>query len=75
LNGRPSAFGSEVKLDSYTTVDLGAGYRFSPSVTVSGRVQNLFDEEYALAATGAGDLYLAQDRFFSVELRYDYDRQ
>jgi vitamin B12 transporter len=64
---------SETTLDSYTTVDLGAGYRFSPSVTVSGRVQNLFDEEYALAATGSGDLYLAQDRFFSVELRYDYD--
>jgi hypothetical protein len=36
-------------------------------------VQNLFDEEYALAATGSGDLYLAQDRFFSIELRYDYD--
>jgi vitamin B12 transporter len=64
---RDSRF-SDTMLAPYTTVDIAAGYRFSPSVSVTGRIQNLFDEDYELAAT-----YPAQGRFVGVELRYDYD--
>jgi vitamin B12 transporter len=64
---RDSRF-SETMLDAYTTVDLAAGYRLGPSVSVTGRIQNLFDEDYELAAT-----YPAQGRFVGIELRYDYD--
>jgi vitamin B12 transporter len=63
---RDSRFSPTV-MDAYTTVDLSAGYRFSRHVSVSGRVENLFDEDYELAAT-----YPAQGRYVGVELRYDY---
>jgi vitamin B12 transporter len=64
---RDSRFSATI-MDAYSTLDVAAGYRFSPSFSVSGRVQNLFDEDYELAAS-----YPAQGRFISMELRYDYD--
>lgn len=63
---RDSRF-SDIVLDPYTTIDLALGYRVAPALTVSGRIRNLFDEDYELAAT-----YPAQGRLVSVELRYDY---
>ena len=63
---RDSRF-SDTVMGAYTTVDVAAGYRFGRSLAVTGRVQNVFDEAYELAAT-----YPAQDRFVSIELRYDY---
>jgi len=66
---RDSRFSDEV-LDAYATLDLGAGYRFGSAVTLSGRIENLFDEDYELAST-----YPAQGRFVSVEFRYDYNAQ
>jgi vitamin B12 transporter len=63
---RDSRF-SDIVLEPYTTVDLALAFRIAPTLTISGRVQNLFDEEYELAAT-----YPAQDRLVSIELRYDY---
>ena len=64
---RDSRFTSTM-LDAYTTVDIAAGYRFGPSLSVVGRVRNLLDEDYELAAT-----YPAQGRFVGLELRYRYD--
>lgn len=64
---RDSRF-SDITMDAYTTVGINAGYRFGRSLTIAGRVENLFDESYELAAT-----YPGQDRFVGVELRYDYD--
>lgn len=64
---RDSRFSSAM-LDAYTRFDIAAGYRFSPSLSLIGSVQNLFDKDYELAAT-----YPAQGRFVSMELRYTYN--
>jgi vitamin B12 transporter len=66
---RDSRF-SNAMLDEYATVDLRAGYRLGHAVTISGRIENLFDEDYELAAS-----YPAQGRFVGVEFRYDYTAQ
>lgn len=66
---RDSRF-SDTIMDAYTRVDIAAGYRFGRALAITGRVENLFDEAYELAAT-----YPAQDRFIGMELRYDYDAQ
>jgi len=40
-----------VSLDSYTVVNLAAGYKVWPQVRVYGRVENLFDKQYEEAFT------------------------
>ncbi len=39
----------DVKLDAYTLVNLSGEYRFSRQWSLSGRIENLLDEEYMLA--------------------------
>ena len=39
------------KLDGYAVVNLTAAYKLADDWTISGRVNNLFDREYALATT------------------------
>jgi len=63
-----SAF-DNTTLDSYTLVNLTGTYNVSKGLKLNAKVENLFDKEYALAATGAGD-YRVQDRAVFFELRY-----
>ncbi len=42
----PGAGGQQVKLDSYTLVNLAASYQATNRVRVYGRIENLFDETY-----------------------------
>ena len=42
----PGAAGQQVKLDSYTLVNLAASYQATNRVRVYGRIENLFDEAY-----------------------------
>ncbi len=42
----PGAAGQQVKLDSYTLVNLAASYQATDRVRVYGRIENLFDEAY-----------------------------
>ena len=63
-----SAFDTKT-LDGYTLVNLTGTYNVNKELKLNARVENLFDKEYALAATGAGD-YSIQDRAVFLELRY-----
>jgi vitamin B12 transporter len=36
----------QVRLDSFTLVDLGGDYRITDTVQLYARVENLFDEKY-----------------------------
>jgi vitamin B12 transporter len=56
---------NDVRLDAYTLVDLRAEYRFSDSLTLQGRIENLLDEEYETAA-----YYNQPGRSFYLTLRY-----
>lgn len=40
-------FGPRVLLDDFTLVNLAADWNVMPNITVFGRVENLFDEEYS----------------------------
>ncbi len=42
----PGAAGQQVKLDSYTLVNLATSYQATDRVRVYGRIENLFDEAY-----------------------------
>ena len=43
INATPQ---TQVTLDSYTLVNIGAGYEFTENLELYGRVENLFDEDY-----------------------------
>lgn len=58
-----------VQLGGYTLANLIGSYKLNKELTANARVENLFDEDYALAATGAGN-YSIQDRAVFFELRY-----
>jgi vitamin B12 transporter len=58
-----------VQLGGYTLANLSGSYKPHKDLTINARIENLFDEKYALAATGAGN-YAAQDRAVFFELRY-----
>jgi vitamin B12 transporter len=40
---------SSVELLSYTLLNLTGEYRFTPQWSLSGRIENLLDEDYMLA--------------------------
>ena len=42
------------RIDSYTVVDLSARFEVTPKLTGFVRIDNLFDEEYAVARRPAG---------------------
>jgi vitamin B12 transporter len=58
-----------VRLAGYTLANLTGSYKLDKELTFNARVENLFDKQYALAATGAGD-YSSRDRAVFLELRY-----
>ena len=56
---------SEITTDAYTLVGLSGEYRFTDAFIVSGRVENLTDEDYQLA-----DGYNTPERSYYMNLRY-----
>ncbi|MCK6265765.1 TonB-dependent receptor [Vibrio sp. ZSDE26] len=63
-------------LASYTTVDLGIGYRATEQLTLGLRANNLFDEEYQTAVsthyTGETLYYQGAERSFFATATYQF---
>ncbi len=55
------------ELDSYSLVDFATSYYFDNGVTVSGKVANLFDEDYETASG-----YKTQDRNYYATIAYQF---
>jgi vitamin B12 transporter len=57
-----------VTLDSYTLVNATLRYRVNAALTMQGRFENLFDEDYAFA-----EGYRTEGRTYTVGVRYSFD--
>jgi vitamin B12 transporter len=57
-----------VTLDSYALVNATVRYRVNPALTLQGRLDNLFDEDYVLAQG-----YRTEGRSYTVGVRYSFD--
>ena len=57
-----------VTLDSYALVNATVRYRVNPALTLQGRLENLFDEDYVLAQG-----YRTEGRSYTVGVRYSFD--
>jgi vitamin B12 transporter len=57
-----------VTLDSYELVNATLRYRATSALTLQGRVENLFDENYALAQG-----YRTEGRNYTVGVRYNFE--
>lgn len=56
-----------VNLDAFTLLNLSGQYRLTEQISINGRIENLTDEKYALAAT-----YRPPERSYSFNLVYDF---
>jgi vitamin B12 transporter len=61
-------FPSAVTLDSYTLINATLRYRVNGALTLQGRLENLFDEDYALA-----EGYRTEGRTYTVGVRYSFE--
>ena len=61
-------FPDNVTLDSYTLVNATLRYRVNDALTLQGRLENLFDEDYMLAQG-----YRTEGRSYTVGVRYSFD--
>jgi vitamin B12 transporter len=57
-----------VRLDSYALLNATLRYRVTDAFTLQGRLENLFDEDYVLAAG-----YRTEGRSYTVGVRYSFD--
>jgi vitamin B12 transporter len=57
-----------VTLDSYTLVNATARWRVNSALTLQGRFENLFDEDYAFA-----EGYRTEGRTYTIGVRYSFD--
>jgi vitamin B12 transporter len=57
-----------VTLDAYTLVNATVRYRLNSALTMQGRIENLFDEDYAFA-----EGYRAEGRTYTIGVRYGFD--
>ena len=55
-------------LDSYTLVNATARWRVNSALTLQGRLENLFDEDYAFA-----EGYRTEGRTYTIGVRYSFD--
>jgi vitamin B12 transporter len=60
-------FPTDVTLDSYTLVNATLRYRVNDALTLQGRLENLFDEDYTLA-----EGYRTEGRSYTVGVRYNF---
>jgi vitamin B12 transporter len=61
-------FPSNVTLDAYALVNASLRYRVNGALTLQGRLENLFDENYTLA-----EGYRTEGRTYTVGVRYSFD--
>ena len=67
-NRKDFGFPENVTLDSYALVNATLRYRVSGALTLQGRLENAFDEEYTLA-----EGYRTEGRSYTVGVRYSFD--
>ena len=70
--GRRNDRSASVRLGGYTLVDLRYSYPISKSLSLSGKVENLFDSHYVLASSFSGD-YATPERSYFLTLSYQPD--
>jgi len=61
-------FPEPVTLDSYALVNATARYRVNAALTLQGRIENAFDEDYTLA-----EGYRTEGRAYTIGVRYSFD--
>ena len=61
-------FPENVTLDSYALVNATVRYRVSAALTLQGRIENAFDEDYTLA-----EGYRTEGRAYTIGVRYTFD--
>ncbi len=61
-------FPENVTLDSYTLVNATVRYRATPQLTVQGRLENAFDEDYVLAQG-----YRTEGRAYTIGVRFNFE--
>ncbi|QRF90584.1 TonB-dependent siderophore receptor [Alcaligenes faecalis] len=54
---------------AYTLLDLGLAYRASPSVTLTGRVRNVTDKQYAVGTNSISYYYAGAPRTYELTVR------
>jgi vitamin B12 transporter len=59
---------SNVTLDSYALVNATLRYRVNGALTVQGRLENAFDEDYVLAQG-----YRTEGRAYTIGVRYSFE--
>ena len=67
-NRKDFGFPENVTLESYTLVNATVRYRATPALTVQGRIENAFDEDYVLAQG-----YRTEGRAYTVGVRYSFE--
>jgi vitamin B12 transporter len=67
-NRRDFGFPGNVTLESYALVNATLRYRASDALTLQGRLENAFDEDYTLA-----EGYRTEGRAYTVGVRYSFD--
>ncbi|HEU5136984.1 MAG TPA: TonB-dependent receptor [Steroidobacteraceae bacterium] len=61
-------FPANVTLDSYTLVNATLRYRVNGALTLQGRLENMFDEDYTYA-----EGYQTEGRTYTVGVRYSFE--
>jgi vitamin B12 transporter len=61
-------FPDNVTLDSYALVNASVRYRVNGGLTLQGRIENAFDEDYTLAQG-----YRTEGRAYTIGVRYSFD--
>ena len=61
-------FPDSVTLDSYALVNATVRYRVNDALTLQGRLENAFDEDYTLAQG-----YRTEGRAYTVGVRYSFE--
>ena len=61
-------FPENVTLDSYALVNAPVRYRVNGGLTLQGRIENAFDEDYTLAQG-----YRTEGRAYTIGVRYSFD--
>ena len=67
-NRKDFGFPQNVTLDPYQLVNATVRYRASPALTLQGRLENAFDEDYTLA-----DGYRTEGRSYTIGVRYSFE--
>ena len=67
-NRKDFGFPTSVTLDSYALVNATLRYRVNAALTLQGRLENAFDEDYTLVAG-----YRTEGRAYTIGVRYSFD--